>query len=240
MTKLCTWRTCPSLSLLLLCCQKLKTAIEEKSAADAKHVADNPNNVILVFFLAAVVYVLICDAGSTERLLVLLCAGTCLTFGLKQRAISYLWSDACLWAQPATLQCSNHDLPSPPPPPSAHVIWVDEPIPQHVLKESKELSLQQALAKQTLQHHFEQKDMSSWIDWVCSDGNCGPDSLTLLSQSLLPTLTPALWLQDRATLSFMFRFRLFTWLAKNELTVANQFGVTFQLFCKDECMETET
>ena len=25
-----------------------------------------------------------------------------------------------------------------------------------------------------------------------------------------------------------------------QLTVANQFGVTFQLFCKDECMETET
>ena len=78
--------------------------------------------------------------------------------------------------------------------------------------------------------------MYSWAEWVRSDGNCGPDSLTLLlSLSLLPT--PALWLQNRATWSFL---RLFTWLAKNELTVANQFGVTFQLFCKDECMETET
>jgi len=81
--------------------------------------------------------------------------------------------------------------------------------------------------------------MYSWAEWVRSDGNCGPDSLTLLlSLSLLPT--PALWLQNRATWSFLFRLRLFTWLAKNELTVANQFGVTFQLLCKDERMETET
>ena len=136
---------------------------------------------------------------------------------------------------------TNHDMPLPPPlpPPFAHVIWVDEPIAEHVLKESKELNLQKALAKQTLQHHFEQKDMYSWAEWVRSDGNCGPDSLTLLlSLSLLPT--PALWLQNRATWSFLFRLRLFTWLAKNELTVANQFGVTFQLLCKDERMETET
>ena len=118
----------------------------------------------------------------TEGLLVLLCAGACLTFGLRQRAlISYLWSEACLWAQPAALQGTNHDMPPPPPPPPppplAHVIWVDEPIPENVLKESKELNLQQALAKQTLQHSTtsNKKDMYSWAEWVRSDGNCGPD-----------------------------------------------------------------
>jgi len=132
------------------------------------------------------------------------------------------------------------DDPLPPPPPPTPN-WIDGPIPESVIRESEELSVNLQLGLQVLHHHFQQTGMYSWAEWVRSDGNCGADSLTLLSLSRsLPSLTESLWLENRATWSLMFRLQLFSWLAKNELTIANDFMVTFQTLCTDERMDGET